>query len=73
MISAKVTRGRLRSQKGHTATARTFFTGLLSILILVIFKSFYQGCGSALIFCGSGSSCLINADQDPAQAKKITI
>ena len=27
---------------------------------------FEQGCGSAFIFCGSGSSCIFNADPDPA-------
>ena len=27
---------------------------------------FYQGCGSAFIFCGSGSSCFLNANPDPA-------
>ena len=25
-----------------------------------------QGCGSAFIFCGFGSSCFLNADTDPA-------
>ena len=28
-----------------------------------------QGCGAALIFCGSGSSSFLNADPDPAALK----
>ena len=34
--------------------------------ILFFFSTLDQGCGSAFIICGSGSSCLLNADPDPA-------
>ena len=29
------------------------------------YQSYFQGFGSALIFCGSGSSNLVSADPDP--------
>ena len=34
--------------------------------ICLDFQETNQGCGSALIFCGFGSSCFFNADPDPA-------